>query len=593
MAQSDKFQRRGDFTQSGRKDKAGIVDNEIKRLLRENTHHLTHADLIRLKEKYNDDEIVDQIQDELADKLKKIRSRAAKFAKLIKEKYDNSNYPLHKLLQKARKYKQKYNLTDAEFDEFQRIYERYIAGEDINHSTSLNLNVPKTNVSKALGTIITDAGDGVRYDEHEAAALQEILKLYAASKPLHSQVVVQSLTYSDLSVEALTGQYDRNKHNPSTHIHPVLAAFYLPKIQLMDDHTLLANIGGIINSRYNKQPIHTKPDYELFYDLISDPNDVVCDKNSTIMDLHKRANLQVQLWKCVQNLRSGKYYDQCASDFLMAIDNCKLSHFDTPDLLYAGDEGVVLRRLLSAFSLRPTVVATTPAFQQADANPFRIAAGMPRVNALPMVQLRLPVANASDMGPIKLTDALDQQQLFLEHNTIVPKNQSIIYSKGMLVFHVNRRAHALDIAKLTDPFNFTKLPVSVAGFERINTRDVIVTDSITIRGENYSLRSVVLIDTNPQVPDLVIGCSTAIRKPVDYNAGTFQDEYFLYNPRLAAQVTMVGNQAMNLTPITALEGTPTITQYGTPSFYQLAQKYGTVFVYCADSNSVPDSKLLF
>lgn len=464
----------------------------------------------------------------------------------------------------------------------------------MDYNSSLQLNVPKTNISKVLGTIITDTGDGVRYDESEAASVQELLKLHAASKPLHSQVVLQSLTYTDLSVEAITGSYDRNKHNPATHIHPVLAAFFLPKIQIMDDHTLLANLAGIVSSRYNKQPIMTKPDYELFYDLISDPNDVVCDKNSTIGDLLKRANLQVQLWKCILNLRAGKYYDQCAADFLMAIDNCKLSHYDTPDLLYAGDEGVVLRRLMNTFSLRPTIVVTTPSIQQATADPFRIDASKPLVSSLPIVQLRLPVASGSDMGPIKLTDALDQQQLFLEHNTVIPKNQSIIYSKGMLVFHVNRRAHSLDIAKLADPYNFTKLPVSIAGFERINTRDVVFSESITIRGENYSLRSIVLIDTNPQVPDLVVGCSTALRRPVDYAKGQVDEEFFLYNPRLASQVYNVApGQNASMTPITALTGAPTIAQYGTPSFYQLGQKFGTIFVYSADSNGMLEDRLFF
>lgn len=113
MVQSDdNFQRRDNFSHSGKKDKSSIVDNEIKKLMREGVHHLTHADLIRLREKYNDDNIVDQIQDELSEKLKKIRSRAKKFAKLIMDKY-GSNYPLHKLLQKAMKYRQKYNITDV------------------------------------------------------------------------------------------------------------------------------------------------------------------------------------------------------------------------------------------------------------------------------------------------------------------------------------------------------------------------------------------------------------------------------------------------------------------------------------------------
>jgi len=593
MESDVKYQRKrgDDFSYKGSKDKSQVVDNEVKRLLRENIHSLSHADMLRLRDKLGDEELVDQIQDALADKLKKIKSRAKKFAKAILEKYGTAT-PLHILLRKALKYKKHYNLSDAEFDEFEREYERNITGEGSQSSSSIAINVPKTNISKVLGTIVTDMGDGIRYSENEAANLQDILKLYAASKGLHSQIVLQTLTYGDLAVEALTGTYDRNK-NSATFIHPVLAALYLPKINVLDEHTLLANVAGIINSRYNKQPIMTKPDYELFYDLISDPNDMVCDKNSTIADLHKRCNLQVQLWKCVLNLRQGKYYDASANDFLMAVDSCKLSHFDTPDLLYAGDEGVVLRRVMAAFSLRPTIVSTTPLYGVLTNDPTRTGLSMPRVNSLPMVSLRLPQETGADMGPIKLTDALDQSQLFLENNTIVPKNQAIIYSKGMIVFYVNRRAHSLDITKLTDPYNFTKLPITIAGFERINTRRVIFEESIKIRDDPYSLRSVVIIDTNSDIKDLVVGCSTALRRPADFNKGVTDDEYFIYNPRIASQMYNDGTQNFTRGPIMTLRGYPTISSQGTPSFFELGQRFGTIFIYTADSDTRPEGKLYF
>ena len=49
--------------------------------------------------------------------------RAKKFAQLIKDKYGNSEYPFHIILEKAEKYKNKHSLSELEFNEFQRIYE--------------------------------------------------------------------------------------------------------------------------------------------------------------------------------------------------------------------------------------------------------------------------------------------------------------------------------------------------------------------------------------------------------------------------------------------------------------------------------------
>ena len=51
-------------------------------------------------------------------------------------------------------------------------------------------------------------------------------------------------------------------------VHPVVAALFIPKINLLERHMLHANIAYIVKQRYLKQPIMTSNDYELFYDLV-------------------------------------------------------------------------------------------------------------------------------------------------------------------------------------------------------------------------------------------------------------------------------------------------------------------------------------
>ena len=56
---------------------------------------------------------------------------------------------------------------------------------------------------------------------------------------------------------------------------PVVAALFLPKIDIVDKHFLVANLAGIIKGRKNRELISNKPDYHKA--ITTDPNDVVCD----------------------------------------------------------------------------------------------------------------------------------------------------------------------------------------------------------------------------------------------------------------------------------------------------------------------------
>ena len=124
------------------------VDDEVRRLFKKNKGTVDANEFIKLRSKYDNQDLVDQIQSLYLEKHQKIVKRAKKFATLIREKYSNSNYPFHVLLEKAYKFKQKHGLSDEEFSEFKRIYEQELVG-----ISSPDVIKPTTNMMKVLGTM--------------------------------------------------------------------------------------------------------------------------------------------------------------------------------------------------------------------------------------------------------------------------------------------------------------------------------------------------------------------------------------------------------------------------------------------------------
>ena len=550
------------------------VEDEVQKLFRKNNGKISSTDFVKLRQKYDDADLVEKIQKAYLDKHSTISKKAKKFAQLIREKYSNQQYPFHILLEKARLFKVKHGLSDDEFTEFQRIYEQELVGLN-----SPEVIIPSTNMMKVLGSINVDfQGFALKLGDNDYKFLQEILKLYSASRPLHAQVLLQSIQYRDCDFEAITGSYHRELgHRPTESIHPVIAAMFLPKIQELETHFLHSNIAGIVKARYNGEALTNRPDYELFYALTNDPNDVVCDNRSSIQDLLNRAQVQNQLWNCVLNLRNGQYYSAVFRDFVGSVDMCRLNKQDNPDLIYGRYDGTILKRVLSAFSFRPTIVATTPVYNIVNLNPYQQNV-RPVVTAVPMINLRLP-PTINDNTPISLSDALDQNQYFLENGAMIPRHTSLIYSRGVLFFFVDRRASIVRYNDL-QPFNIARLPLSVSGFERLNDREVDFSDEITIRSDVYQLRSVVIADVNrnSQESNIVVGSSTLIMVHADPNNGIYENKYLIYDPiNVSDPVTHNGVQ-VSRPPVGELSGGPGVSAPGN-SFVEMARQRGIIFMY--------------
>jgi len=494
-----KFNRNSDIDNT--KSNPNVVDNEVKKLIKQNPHNISTSAMYKLREKYTDQDLLDAIQDGFIERTREIRKKGRKFAKMVREKYSNT-IPLHMLLKKAHKFKKKYNLSDAEFSEFRRVYEQTLDGD--TRPTEFNVTTPFTNMSRVLGQGLIDADDGIKFEEKDYDSIQQILRLYSECKATHSQVILQSMEYQDMAIQAMSGEFDRIRNNPHCHVHPVIAAMFLPKIEIFEENMIYANIAYIVKQKYNKKPIMTSNDYELFYNMIRDPTDVVCSSESAVKDLLKRSQLQCKLWMSISTLRNGRYYDCTVNDLGAAIDTCRRNYEENPDLIYDSDEGSYLTKIFAAFSLRPTVLSQTPllASQVLGVNTGSVgyAPVVPKVYTQPFITVRLPpqsnVFNSQTFSTVDLQTYISSHPNFImEDGQLVQKSNEVIYSNGVLVYYVPRRSNLMNIGKIVNPLEFNRLPRVVHGFDRINESAINVPLSLGVgQNQEFTLKSAVVLD---------------------------------------------------------------------------------------------------
>lgn len=470
---------------SSKKAGSSSVATEVQKLFKAGGDHVDTALLMQLRNKYGDEEVADRVREAFMKRHSMVVRGAKKFAQAIRTKYSQSNIPYHQLLMKAQLHANKHGLSQAEFAEFQRMYEQELAGT----SRANEVVLPLTTMIKVLGNLSGDGrSSGVSISENDYRNLQEILKLYESSRPLHSQVVIQNLGYTDTLFKTVVrrGTLSKARHNPGEHVHPVVAALFGPSIPVVQNHFLYSNLSGIIKSLYNRESLKTRPDYELYYNLITDPNDVVCDNRAPVADLLQRCNLQNQLWNSVLHLRNGQHYNSSFREFMSAVDVCRLNKHDSPDLVYGRHDGTVFKRLINAFSFRPTVVATIPVSSVFTNNIYANNV-RPTITNIPMINVRLSTFTAvspirvddgkltggtPDNAPVNLNDAVNQVQTFIEGNMLVNRVTNVVTSRQVLFFYVDRRAHVMNVGMRH--FNLNALPKSIAGLERTNEKKVTV-----------------------------------------------------------------------------------------------------------------------
>jgi hypothetical protein len=106
----------------------------------------------------------------------------------------------------------------------------------------------------------------------------------------------------------------------------------------------------------------------------------------------------------------------------------------------------------------------------------------------------------------KLSNALSQTNQFLEGNSVVNRHTSVMFSRELLVFYVDRRSYAFNTNTVMT--NMARLPTAIAGFERINNIEIELEEKIYFNNESvttaapkdtFTLKSFVVADVNNNI----------------------------------------------------------------------------------------------
>ena len=276
------------------------------------------------------------------------KKKVLRFIKFILYKYGIKKYPLPTILNKSLKYKDKYNLSNEEFELFKKNYVNIS-----NNSNNYTILKQQNNITNKINI----------NDEDQPIAKQ-ILSLYQHSKINWQQVVLQSITYNEDYIKQQNNIKDSINVNYLSYVHPVITAMFIPNIKQYDNYFLLTNLAYIFKCKYTGDIISFSPNILMLYNLITDPIDIVCSGDSPIKDILNRVVLQINLWKVVLQLRQGNFFDSNNNnfniDFMNTINNCKISTLDAPDLIMTGDENIILRRLFNSLSYRCATILSYP-----------------------------------------------------------------------------------------------------------------------------------------------------------------------------------------------------------------------------------------
>ena len=259
------------------------------------------------------------------------------------------------------------------------------------------------------------------------------------------------------------------------------------------------------------------------------------------------------------------------------MNNYDWTRYDTTDNLNMNDEGVILKKILSVFSIRPT-------FTQISSYVQRIAMGTSNISGLsqttfvnlPVINIRLP-SSGYQVGPtVKLNDALNQVDFFIENKSLVPKNRSVIYSHEMLFFYADRKHKLVNFAALTGNKLFQRnisLPHSYIGASQLNPTRLSFEHSQSIGRETFNIKGVIALETPPNTLNIITGCSAFLQK-YDHSSNSYK--YLKYSPSQSAiKDEDINGDYVNNAPLTLVED----YEMDNTGFIQSSEARGCIFFY--------------
>jgi len=576
------------------------------------------SDIQALRKKYPDnDSTVSKIIKGCLKKNRKIHKIAEKVAQKIKTKYEIENKPMHEIYERMLKYKKDNKWSDMQYSVFMKELSRLLSGLASNkdsqhhhHGDILALN--RSRIAATLGKPEVRQGK-LDIKDSEQGILNEILSLQESSALEYNSSMMINLTHEDCGIVSMSGPFNRAKHSASNFIHPVIACLFLPKFEVLEYHMLYSDIGRVIKCFHEGSAIMTEPDYLLYMDLITDPNDVVCDHNSAIADLRNRYKVQLKLRNTIKNLRQGLYYeDTPISEFMSALNQCRNNLYDSGEIAYQQDEGSILRRLMSVFSLRPVTLSTTPLTGMGSYFGASYGNGglgvfsqqpLSTYVSVPFVTIQLPPKDSADALVSRDLKSFLNQTLWLNDgkNNMIPCEKSFYSARELLIFYVNRRIQRVNAKTKLNPYCFNKLPLTLNTFSKVNTSPIDLETTMELNNDIFHLRSVVAVtDTSIKNGDggvqyYVTGCIGLLVGKSNFAAGMYTDTYYRYDPLGAAIPVFYKNPNAEATgdeatgyrynkPITKIDFASVTeidenTNTNELGFYDLAQRYGTIYVF--------------
>ena len=480
-----------------------IVDNLFKR------PKLSQSDFMNLRNKYGDEEFVDKLQKLYIYEDTRITKKAKKLIHALKKKYPNyKQLPYHYLLEITSKCKKKYSLSDAMYIRFKELVE-----QELIDNKSQEVLIPSTKMMKVLGFLDLNytMNTNKNLSDLDAKCIQEIMKINANPIFLDKQrqVILQSYIFDCKTILNGTYRPELGDSNMGPLVHPVIAALFGHKFDVLDYHFLFSNIANIVDSRYNNKNLQFISDIKLFNALVRDPNDILCNSTSPYADLLSRVRIQHCLWDTVLHFRQGKFYrSPCLSMLIQELSSCNLLSINEQSLMFGNTDGVILKRLLNAFSFRPTIIYHMPTNNNIKVlfttNPFQSVV-RPIVTNTSLIYLKPPLSFDTNKQVIKISDAFRQYQPVYNFNEPPQFRETIItYSNGVIFFYVDRRQTKMfDQALFGTTFSNVNLrfgkgiPYSVINtYDRLNQNiQVIAPNVLPINNHTYNLKSVVLANT--------------------------------------------------------------------------------------------------
>ena len=161
-----------------------------------------------------------------------------------------------------------------------------------------------------------------------------------------------------------------------------------------------------------------------------------------------------------------------------------------------------------------------------------------QTTTIPMIPLRLNhntqlqatrSGNNNQNLQQNLKDSLNQDQVYISHKQILIKQQTVIYSREILVFYVHRRFQEIDISRIRSPYCLISLPNTLSQFEKLNSSEVQIEAMVELPGtqtsDKFDLTSFVYVQTAPinntqqqQQQHVIYGCGACVKLNPNVNS---------------------------------------------------------------------------